>query len=62
MRKEIEAIAAKLSISTLELFQKAHDECRGLLWGLHGPKTMHELWSKGWCVAPPYVVTFVQKH
>lgn len=61
-REEVERKATELNLTTLELFQHAHTECNGFIWGLHGPKSMHALWSMGHALAPPYVQAYCRKH
>jgi hypothetical protein len=56
----VQAIANRLELSTEDLFDKAYIDCRGYLWGIHGPIRQHQLWKKGGTL-PQYVLTFVRE-
>jgi len=57
--EKVKAVAQMMNITTLYLFQVAHRECRGYIYGLKPADLVHESWEKGIASTPPYVVEFV---
>lgn len=57
----IESQARERGLSSEELFEVAYRSCSGCIWGLRKPSELHDLWKRGLCELPPYVVAFLKK-